>query len=303
MPITQRMYDFSNKPLLRRLIPKRVQTRIYRGFIKHLTEKYIAETRPERIYATRPFDCDRGSPLKLWMLTSGPDLLMCVWCLKSLMYYSNEKWDVWIADGGNLDADKSQCLKSHFPGIRILSRTSLDEKSRPLLKDYPYCHWLRHVRPYAPSMKLFDPLFHLAPQRFLLLDSDILFFRDPRELLTQLRAAPTQPFLNYFNMENGQVNSGLAIIESASLQLPEIEAAMESMTEKQRRYWTIEQDLYTTLSQGRTVGLPGEYAVQPLNEEQHALVTSCHYIGVCRHRFFSQGVARLCQSGFLDAIR
>jgi hypothetical protein len=288
---------------LRSLAPKRIRNFVYRQFIKELTRKYVAITRPQDILQTVPIRCDRNSDLKIWIVTARADILMMMWCLKSLLFYSKEPWDVWIADSGDINSEQTSMLQSHFPSIRILRRSYLDAKSIELTKDYPTNAWLRHTRKYAPGLKLFDPMFNLVGDRFLLLDSDVLFFARPSEILSALRLPDTRISFR-FNIEtSGAINSGLAIIDKNSLNLAEIERALSYMTRQQRNSWTVEQDIYTEIAQGRYATLSPLYAVEPIDDRIHSDVISCHYIGVCRHEFYKKGVNRLRQQKFLDNLR
>jgi hypothetical protein len=262
----------------------------------------MALARPEEIFRTAPIQCDRNSELKIWHVTSRDDIQMTMWCLKSLFFYSKETWDVWIADNGDINSEQTSLLKRHFPGIRIIPRSHLDAKSLEPTKPYPNITWLRYSRKYAPSLKLFDPIFNLTEGRFLLLDSDVLFFQRPSEILTALRLPDARiPFR--FNVEaSGAINSGLAVVDKNVLNLAEIEQALSYMTSRQRNSWTVEQDIYIEIAKGRYAALPAFYAVQPIDDSVHCDVISCHYIGVCRHEFYKAGIDRLCKQKFLENL-
>ncbi len=293
-------YRLSGKMPFRAILPKRVRDRLYMGFIRELTCTWQANMRSEEIYKTASIRCYPDAPLRLWIVTSRADVTMALWCLKSLLYYSGEAWAVTLADSGNLTLAQKQALEHHFPGIRILSREALDEASAAALRSYPVSTWLRHVRNYPPSLKLFDPLFHMSAGPFLLVDSDILFFRKPDELIDILKQPTDSTKKFFFNMEmQGTINSGLGVIVPELFKVTDIERILSGMTKGQLRGWTTEQDVYTALASGRYEGLPPDYAVQPVDASTHARLATCHYIGVCRHRFFEQGIRRLRSQAFM----
>jgi hypothetical protein len=296
-------YILTFETALRSVVPKRFRNFVYRQFIKELTYKHIQLTCPGEILTTAPIRCDRNSHLKVWLVSSRADILMAMWCLKSLFFYSKETWDVWIADHGDINPEQMGLLEWHFPEIRILPRDHLDAKSVGPTKPYPNSNWLRHNRKYAPSLKLFDPIFNLDDGRFLLLDSDVLFFQRPLEILNMLKLQEKNiPF--QFNVEtSGAINSGLAIIDKSALNLADIERALSSMTTRQRNSWCVEQDIYIEIAKGRCAALPPFYAVQPIGDDVHSNVISCHYIGVCRHAFYRQGINRLRQQKLLENLR
>ena len=152
-------------------------------------------------------------------------------------------------------------------------------------------------------MKLFDPIFNLDDGRFLLLDSDVLFFQRPFEILDMLKLHDKCiPF--HFNVEaSGAINSGLAVIDKSVLNLADIERALSSMNTRQRKSWFVEQNIYTEIAKGRYAALPPLYAVQPIDDDVHSNVISCHYIGGCRHAFYRQGINRLRRQEFLENLR
>jgi hypothetical protein len=301
MTFASALYHFSHFAPTRYLVPKGLRNRIFMNLIRSLTDAAVRTSGVQDIYSTRPLSCDPESLLKVWMLTSQKDLLMAFWCLKSLIWNSGEVWDVWLADGGNLQRQPTVLLRQHFPGIRILPAGKLYETTSVALRRFPLSNWLRHEWDCVFSMKLFDPLLQLSPHRFLLLDSDILFFQRPVDLLACLR---NERHLagHAFNMENGNINAGLAVIDPSIITLEEIERHLTAMTKKQRRGYFTEQNLYRLLARDRFHGLGPEYAVQPLTDEQLETCTACHYTGGFRHMFFSQGIPRLRAMGFLNSL-
>lgn len=279
---------------LKRLMPARVKNVIYRRYIEQLRRRAAKEVEPDTIFATSPLPCDRNSSYKVWMVSSAKDTTMAFWALKSLLHFSRVTWDVWLADGGLLPL-QIDLFERHFPGIRVLHKTKLDEHTRLSLRRFPQCHDLRHERGFALALKLIDPPFHLSG-RFLLLDSDVLFFANPEEIIAAI-ADDHVPF--HFNMESGAINSGVAVVDPQAVQLEDIEAHLSAISRRQRKRWTVEQDAYIALAKNHFAPLPGTYAVEPIGEAEHGLVTCCHYIGVVRHRFYERGIRRLRQQGFL----
>jgi glycosyltransferase involved in cell wall biosynthesis len=94
-----------------------------------------------------------------------------------------------------------------------------------------------------------------------------------------------------------------AIIPSSQITLDRIDALLNSMSCAQMRQWTIEQDIFSMIAQGRFDPLPSRYAVEPVTAGAYGQLTSCHFIGVCRHRFYQQGIKKLREVGFLDRLR
>jgi hypothetical protein len=279
---------------LKGLLPARIKNFIYRQYIEQLRRHAVEQTQPDCIFATPSIPCDRTSAYKVWMPTSTRDATMAFWALKSLMHYSRAQWDVWLADGGLLP-QQMELFERHFPGIRVLHRDRLDERAIQALARFPKCQYLRLERRYAPALKLIDPHLYMS-KRFLLLDSDVLFFVHPKELLAAI-ADDRVPF--HFNMERGFINSGVAVVDPKAVHLDDVETYLSSITRRQLNGWTIEQDVYAALAKDRFAPMSASYAVEPIDEAEHDLVTCCHYIGILRHRFYQRGIRRLRHQGLL----
>jgi hypothetical protein len=296
-------YKIAFETPLETVLPKRLKNVIYRQFITSLTRHNIDLTEPGAILTTEPIQCDRTSDARVWIVSSGADLLMAVWCLKTLLHFSKCSWDVWFADAGGISHAQRRLLQQHFPNIRFRTRSDLDHQAREALTGYPLSAWLRHTRKHPLALKLFDPMVNLQYGKFLLVDSDVLFFRNPCLLVDLVTDNNAPPGVFHFNMEpRGTINSGLAVIDLSLFSLSDIEGCLARMQPQRLRGlrgWTIEQDVYTDLASARFQPLPASYGVQPIDDAVHSNLTSCHYISVCRHQFYRQGISRLRAEGFL----
>src|SRR5205823_4023009 len=130
--------------------------------------------------------CDRDSGLKVASLVSGNDLEMFLWCIKSLFFFSACSCDLWLLDGGLSEKDH-HILEEHLPCVRIYREPTLTSCVQPLLSKHPRICELRLQRNFALAKKLIDAPILMKGRKFLLLDSDILFFDNPVELLHRLR--------------------------------------------------------------------------------------------------------------------
>ncbi|MBD2028220.1 hypothetical protein H6F80_28070, partial [Leptolyngbya sp. FACHB-711] len=167
--------------------------------------------------------------------------------------------------------------------------------------------------------KVFDFASYLESDRMLLLDSDILFFREPTALLQRIEDP------NYLlNTVNGDVksaytvdpaivgekcnievidrfNSGLGLIHKASINLIWVEEFL-SLPDILGHFWRIEQTLYALFSSKYGVELlPDEYSV---NLAEGLKDLPCrHYVGAIRHLMYGEGIQQLVQQEFLKALK
>jgi hypothetical protein len=152
----------------------------------------------------------------------------------------------------------------------------------------------------------------------LLLDSDVLFFDQPRELLRRIEdpcyllnsvnpdvasaytVAPAEVH-ERFNFDLRPLfNSGLGLIHRDSLRLEWIEEFL-GLSGVLGHFWRIEQTLFALCSfRFGAELLPDEYAVRL---EASSTGKCCkHYVGAIRRHMYDSGLPRLVQAGFLKAV-
>jgi hypothetical protein len=277
---------------------------------------YFRDRVRPRILNTRPIECGKDATCEIHTLTSAGDWLNLVWALKSFYHYSGRRYGLCIHDDGSLEPSAIDTLAAHFPGARIVRRTQADREVPPGLAGYPRCLEFRRTNLLAP--KLFDFAHYLSADRMLLVDSDILFFSRPDELLR--RIDDPAYILNSVNADcaseytvesdeaarrwgialTPRFNSGLGVIHRGSLRLDWIEEFLESPVAA-GHFWRIEQTLFALTSSRFGVELlPEEYAVRLDGEVGSAPCR--HYVGDIRHLMYGEGMRRLVKSGFLDAV-
>ncbi len=281
-----------------------------------LSTAYYRDTVRQRILNTKPIEQTHDRTCEIHVLTCAKDWINLVWTLKTFYYYSNRHYALCIHDDGTLTKNDLAALKYHFPNARMIDRPSADARILAELETYPSCLEFRKSNHLAP--KVFDFRSYLESDRMLLLDSDILFYRSPIELLQSIEDP------NYLlNTVNGDIasaytvdpkmvqekcgfamiqrfNSGLGLIHRASLNLDWIEEFL-SLPGIIGHFWQIEQTLYALCS-SRFGGelLPDAYNVR-LNQGI-GCSPSRHYVGAIRHLMYSEGIRQLVRQGFLKEL-
>jgi hypothetical protein len=275
---------------------------------------YFRDRVRPRILATRPVECGADNTCEIHVLTSSADWLNLVWALKSFYFYSNRRYSLCIHDDGTLGAAETAALREHFPGARVIARPDADRRLETVLAAYPRCLDFRRSNPLSP--KVFDFAAYLAAPRMLLLDSDILFFDEPRELLRRIEApdynlnSVNSDLDNAYTVEPELVllelglrmpdrfNSGLGLIHRDSMRLEWIEEFL-GLPGIVGHFWRIEQTIYALCSARFGVELlPSEYDVR-LGKGIRGLPCR-HYIGAIRHLMYSEGVRDLARRRFTE---
>jgi hypothetical protein len=261
----------------------------------------------KRILHTRPVVADDGSVCEIHVLTSESDWLNLIWALKSFYQTSGRRYSLCIHDDGSLNDLIRTKLRHHFPAARIVDRNESDGSVVASLSDLPLCRAFRETNHLAP--KVFDFRHYLNADRMLVLDSDVLFFAEPTELLRRIEDPRYR--LNTVNRDVKSAytirmadcsqaggiplverfNSGLGLIHRESLRLDWFEEFL-SIPGIVGHFWLIEQTLLALCSSRYGVQLlPSPYDV--FLDGKHTSQPVRHYVGVIRHRMYSEGIAKL----------
>lgn len=288
---------------------------VRRKFQHGLRTAYYRDVVRQRICKTRPVRKTSSEQCEIHVLTSSQDWLNLLWTLKTFYHFSGRHYALCIHDDGTLPEMAVAAMRRHFPEARLISRAEADRAVLPALEGYPKCLAFRKSNTLA--LKLFDFRHYSRSSRMLLLDSDILFFREPVELLRRIddpayqlnsvnadvaSAYTVDPVdvRNRFGFELGPCfNSGFGLIHRDSLQLEWIEDFL-SLPGVHGHFWRIEQTLFALCSfRSGAELLPEEYRVRI----DASLAVSCkHYVGAIRHHMYGSGIRHLVRSGFLKSI-
>ncbi|TVP61465.1 MAG: hypothetical protein EA343_14110 [Nodularia sp. (in: Bacteria)] len=285
---------------------------------KHgLHTAYYRDIVRQQILDSNPITNCSDYTCEIHVLTSANDWLNLVWALKTFYHFSQRQYPLCIHDDGTLTQENIATLKYHFPDARIIDRKQADEKVLPLLSSYPRCLEFRKTNHLSP--KVFDFAAYLQSDRLLLLDSDILFFQAPTELLNRIEnpdyqfntlnadvasAYTVEPeaVKNHLGFDLAEkVNSGLGLIHKRSLSFDWIEEFL-GLPDIIGHFWRIEQTIYALCSSRFGVELlPPAYDVHLEGNINGS--PSRHYVGKIRHLMYSEGIRHLVQNNFLKELQ
>ncbi|MEH1880355.1 MULTISPECIES: hypothetical protein [unclassified Nostoc] len=196
----------------------------------------------EDIFETRPFAIPKQCNLELHMLVCEKDFLRSFWSLKSFFHYSGLSARLVIQDDGTLTSESIARYYDHFP--ECIVNTHNDDKIREALTGYPMCQFfLGH---HAIAKKLFHPLLLSQAKYVLIMDSDILWFKQSKDIINCVKkrlpfyvdgGCPGAYVRNQKFMEDklglypaDNVNSGIVGYQKSKfLDLEFIEAAMQKL--------------------------------------------------------------------------
>ena len=267
------------------------------------------------ILKTPPVQGATDGRCEIHVFTSAGDYLNLMWALKSFYRYSNRAYALAIHDDGSLTDSICSTLQAHFPDARLIRRAQADAQAALVLRNYPLCQQLRASYVVAP--KVLDFLPYLQSERMLLLDSDMLFFREPTVLLERIDDPNYR--LNCVNRDllesktvlvtpevlqqtvgvtlQARFNSGLGLIQRDSISLDWFEEFL-AVPGVRDHHWCTEQTLYALCSSRWGCELlPPAYDVR-LDAGVTGLPVR-HYVGEIRHLMYREGIKTLVEQGFL----
>lgn len=126
--------------------------------------------------------------LSIHLLTCHQDLVMLIWSLASFITsWGDEMGEVYIHSDGSLIEDDQRIIKKFFPEARLILPDTL-EKCRPrALNQYPHIRNFRFKNPgFFLMQKLIDPYLVSEKKIHLVIDSDLLWFKEPLELKEEI---------------------------------------------------------------------------------------------------------------------
>lgn len=277
-----------------------------------------------RILSTPPIITDpvgHGTPVEVHVLCYERDYLCALWALKSFYHFAGVTYPLVIHVQGDVPRRVTARLQRHFPAARVILQSQADGHMEPWLRDRGLVRLLAARRRTPFMLKLTDfPVFS-ASTHLLTLDSDVVFFRFPAELLTAARAPSSvtlfqrDPESTYNISEQRalselgirlapKVNTGIMMFPRESLNLFRCEEYLGHPDVARPSGW-IEQTLHALCASehGSVTYLPDSYMVSLATDVDLQSLVARHYAGPSRHLLTSEGMQELVRAGFLDQLK
>lgn len=205
---------------------------------------------------------------------------------------------VFHEDGSVTEAQRKQILKT-LPGVRFVSRAEADEKVGRYLMDFPRCR--EHRDGHNFFLKLFDPCPFSDSLKYIVMDSDVLFFKRPAETIDWATGCSDAVFYNEDTQEKycnprkelevafgiklwPKFNGGFVLMQSKAMNLPLGETLFEKFQTKAHHPQFFEQTLYCLMASAWGCGgaLPRTYEINWEYLRSRGAVCR-HYVGAFKH--------------------
>ncbi len=279
-------------------------------------------TQANRILQAPPFTDSAHDEFDLHILLCARDVVNGIWTLRSFLHFSGLRPPIFIHDDGSLTSAHIQTLTHAFPSAHIIGFAQADEQMRKALANCPNSFRYRITEQTWPALKLLDFAHYSAGRPFMVLDADVLFFKEPKEILQAItrhqgffmsdwQDAYTWPCDRWPAVLNTQglerVNVGLFYLPaSVTYDMDYIEACLGAYYRRQpcpRANW-LEQTVWAALfsrNAEHMQRLPDTYQISdkhPITEE----TISHHFVNdrtLSRLNFSRKGMPFLIEHGFL----
>ena len=164
---------------LLRAIKKRTKAISPKGVILSCFKSIYARS----ILRTKQIVCGTEGRFELHTLTCERHLVQTLWSLKTFYHFCEIRPGLVIYDDGSLSEASVSILSGHFANCRIIRRDKFDQDMEDFLKAYRTSLEYSKIKSFYCALKLFGPMFYTKSEYLLYLDSDVLFFKNPGEML------------------------------------------------------------------------------------------------------------------------
>lgn len=259
-----------------------------------------------------------GAPVEVHILCCERDYLCAAWALKSFYHFAQVQYPLAIHLQGNVAKRVVARLRAHFPAANIIIQSEADDIVEGWLKNRGFVRLLDARRGSPFMLKLTDFSLCSEAVHLLTIDSDVLFFSRPSDLLiateTPLPANLFQRDLaSTYNLSEerafkelgiklaSQVNTGIMLFPRDSIELSRCEQYLAHPDVAEPNGW-IEQTLYALLAseQDRVTYLPDNYLISLETGAPLDKLIARHYAGPTRWLFTYEGLPELIKRGSLD---
>lgn len=285
------------------------------AFAKLLRWPWILKTRP---LITEPVR--EGATVEVHVMCWRRDWLAALWTIKSLYRYAQVQYPLVVHLHSALGDRALGKLRQHLPNARIVPRPEADRHAEDYFSrnGLPLTRACRLANAFVP--KLTDFQLFASGKNVLGLDSDVLFFRQPKELvITDDKPLEHQYFQrdafdNYNGLTPEQarrelgvelaplINVGLTLRARHHVDLRRVEAFMHHPVAGAPQRMHTEQAVHALCAseQGNVRFLPDSYCIWLGAERDCDQLICRHYCGPSRAWLTYEGLPYLKRQGFLD---
>lgn len=214
-------------------------------------------------------------------------------------HHTGRRWRFFIHEDGTVDEAARRRIRAVLPDVRLVSRPEADGKLAGVLRDHPRC--LAQRAKHNLFLKFSDFAAFAPDGRFLVLDSDVIFFRPPAEILEWVDRGSDTCHYNEDTKEKfciprayleealgitmwPRFNSGLVLVPRAAIDWDLAEKLVSTFESTAHHPQFFEQTLYALMGSawGRGGALPRSHEIS-WGYFHHRGAVCRHYVGAFKH--------------------
>lgn len=239
-------------------------------------------------------------PVSVHMLVSSKTWHAGVLAAMSFEFHTGRRWPLFIHEDGTVtDSDRSK-IERLLPGVRFISRAESDRETTSALQTYPKC--LDHRTRHNLFLKFFDVIPFAPHERFIVLDSDVIFFKRPQEILDWADSGSSACLYNEDTREKfciprneiekvlpvtllPRFNSGLVLMQKSAMDLDLASQLLSAFEITAHAPQFFEQTLYAlvaSVNPGGGASLPRTYNISWDYWKDPGSICR-HYVGEFKH--------------------
>ena len=250
------------------------------------------------------------SNLSMHMLFGERDFLMALWSLGSFYSVSQVIGTLYIHSDGSLTQHHRTILEKLFPSARFIDARDILATHKDFFDTHPTLEVFRREYTKFQSKKLLDPYLSSDADFRLILDSDMLWFKNPQEIEQNLASSAPKAMmmsdgdgdLAYVTFKDGSTlseemasfNSGITLYHKDQFDLDAIKEYLDTIDYMHTRF--TDQACYATMLKPYLVMLPKDTYI--IKGELTDKIVMRHYTSPSRTKFYILGFDTVRQKIF-----
>jgi hypothetical protein len=213
--------------------------------------------------------------------------------------FTCRRWPLFIHEDGSVTENQRRVIERTLPGVRFVPRLQAEKAAEAYLKDHPKS--LSNRRRHNLFLKFFDFPAYAPYDRFVVLDSDVIFFKRPDEILDWVDARKEECWFNEDTKEKyciprrrieealgiriwQRVNTGVCLVPKSAISLDLGERLLAAFETSAHHPQFFEQTLYALMASAFNKGgmLPRTYNISWGYLRDRGSICR-HYVGAFKH--------------------
>lgn len=222
--------------------------------------------------------------LEIHILCSKMDLYMCAWALRSFLYYSELNPKIIIYNDGSIEKKYADLLESKFNNLTVLKIP--DIIGEPDIID-------KYIKKGHPLMKkLIGPFYTAKADNVIVMDSDVLFFKKPQEIIDFIDQDKVKSLVSG-GLKNGEkeISSGFMILKKEVLNINILVEYLINQPKKMDDYFVEQNGWDYIIRQTKFEFLPLNTYKIKYPPDSNTIMK--HFTTPRRHELYAWGIEKL----------